>query len=75
MFNFWGSSIRKAEQYRTEYYEILDRIEQRIKRCKEISADHFDYLTNHENNLHKLIELGMKGNKQSDEMTNISYTG
>ncbi|HNV95973.1 MAG: hypothetical protein KBB61_06855 [Paludibacteraceae bacterium] len=67
--------IENQSNIELKYYGMLDKFEQRINKCREISAARADYLTNYRNKLDKLIELGIKGNKLSDEMTTMSYAG
>lgn len=67
--------IEKQGNIELKYYGALDKTEQRMNRCKEMSAARSDYLMNYRDNLDKLIELGTKGNKLSDEMTRMSYAG
>jgi len=45
------------------------------EKCAEMSVLRSDYLTDFKNHLDKLINLGIKGNELSDEMTRMSYSG
>ena len=44
------------------------------EKCAEMSVLRSDYLTDYKNHLDKLINLGIKGNELSDEMTRMAYT-
>lgn len=67
--------IEKKFGIELKYLGLLEQVEQRKNRCKEISAARLNYLADYQNKLDRLIELGVAGNKLSDEMIRTAYTG
>ncbi len=70
-----SSYIEIKSSIELKFYGRLDKLEDQEKKCEECAQARHDYLTNYRNSLDTLIELGILGNKLSDEMTSLCYSG